>query len=99
MPTNDSYAAKIIADAEALLGKVQRDLEEGAEFYRANNINPDKVLPALEGYLDGKTRQDLQAAIQEDQAAIQREVDEGMARLNFAAPSGANAPKKPRTMV
>jgi hypothetical protein len=99
MPTNDSYAAKIIADAEALLGKVQRDLDDAAEFYRTSNIDPAKVLPALEPHMTANEKLALKRALDEDEAAIQREVDEGMARLNFATPSSGSAPKKPRSMV
>jgi len=99
MPTTDNYAAKIIADAQALLDKVQRDLSESAEFYRANDIDPDKVLPAVEGYMGAQQKQQLQQMLQEDQAAIQREVDEGMARLSFSAAATGSAPKKPRSMI
>lgn len=99
MPTNDSNADQIIADAEALLAKVQRDLDEGAEFFRAHQIDPAKVLPALDVHMGAKEKQDLQKAIDADQADIQREVDEGLARLRFAAPATGGAPKRPRTMV
>lgn len=101
MPTNDSNADQIIADAEALLAKVQRDLDEGAEFFRDNHIDPAKVLPALEGHMGAREKQQLQQALEADQAAIQREVDEGLARQRFAAPASATggAPKRPRTMV
>lgn len=98
MPSQDSPAAKIIADAEALLTKVQRELDEGAEFFRANGINRDKVLPALDAHLDAKGREDLKKTLEADLLAVQRDVDEGMARLNFAT-AAVGAPKKPRAMV
>lgn len=99
MSNSESYAGKIIADADALLAKVQRDLEDGAEFFRTNNINPDKLIPALDGYLCDHDKQALQKALQSDEADIQREVDEGLARLRFAAPPSAGSPKRPRTLV
>lgn len=98
MSQAEGYAAKIIADAEALLGKIQGDLERSADFYRQNGINPDKVAPALEQFLGPKEREELERLIRADQEDIQREVDEAAARHSFAnAPSGGV--KRPRSMV
>lgn len=99
MAQAEGYAAQIIADAEALLGKVQQDLDRAADFYRENGIDPAKVVPALEPYMGLKEVEELNRIMKEDQEAIQREVDEAAARLRFAnAPTGGAA-KRPRNMV
>lgn len=98
MSQPEGYAAKIIADAESLLAKVQSDLDASAEFYRSTGIKPEKVLTACEPYLGPKEKEELARVVKADQEAIQREVDEGMARASFNAPS-SGAPRKPRSMV
>jgi|EndMetStandDraft_7_1072992.scaffolds.fasta_scaffold106475_2 hypothetical protein len=98
MSQPEGYAAKIIADAESLLAKVQSDLDESAEFYRSTGIKPEKVLSACEPYLGPKEKEELNRIVKADQEAIQREVDEAAARASFSAPATGGA-RKPRSMV
>ena len=97
--SQESYAAKIISDAEALLAKVNGELKETDEFYRSMGIDPAKVLPACEPAMGPKERQELAKMMEEDQAAVQREVDEGAARARFSTPSAPTAARKPRPMI
>lgn len=92
MSDSESYANQTVAQADALLAKVQQDLDDAAEFYRSNNIDPDKVLSALEPFMGEAQKVELAKVIEEDQEAIQREVDEGMARLSFNKPSAGSKP-------
>lgn len=99
MTKHEGYAAKILNDADALLSKVQGDLDAAADFYRSNEINPDKVLSAVAPHLGAQEKQQLEKLMAEDQEAIQREVDEGRARLSFSSAPAAGGTKKPRSLV
>lgn len=101
MQDNTSQANQIIRDAEALIAKVQGDLDEAANFYRDNNINPDKIISACEPFLGAKEKAEIERLAKADQEAIEQEVQEGMARINFATspakpPSGI---RKSRAMI
>jgi F0F1-type ATP synthase membrane subunit b/b' len=99
MSDPQNYAAKIIADAESLLSKVNGELEEAREFFRSNDINPDKILSACEPLMGAKEKQDLARLIEQDKADIQREVDEATARNNFSKPMPSGGAKRPRNLV
>lgn len=101
MSQPEGYAAKIISEAQALIGKVQADLDKAADFYREAGINPDKVAPALEQFMGAKEKDEVARLVQADQEAVQREVDEGMAHLRFNTPAsnGTSGARKPRPMV
>lgn len=102
MPQSNSSVPAIVAEAEALIQKVQHDFDAATEFYRGAGIDPAKVLGACEPFMGERERQELRQAIERDQAEVQREVDEGAARLRFstaskAAPGGAS--RRPRNMI
>ena len=99
MAQADGYAAKIISETEALLAKVQGDLQRSAEFYRANGIDPAKATTVLEKYMGPKEKEELAQLLRADQEAVQREVDEGAARARFAAAPASGGARKPRPMV
>jgi hypothetical protein len=93
------YADKIIGEATALLSKVQGDLDQAADYYRTQGIDPIKVLPAIQPHMGDAQREELQKLLAADQDAIQREVDEGMARIKFSSPAQSGGARKPRPMV
>lgn len=92
-----------IRDAETLIAKVQADLDAAAVFYRDNNIDPDKIASACAPFVGAKEKADIEKQAKADEEAIEQEVREGMARMNFsgnlANGSGASAVRKPRTMI
>lgn len=101
MQDNTSQASQTIRDAEALIAKVQADLDEAANFYRDNNINPDKILSACEPFVGLKEKAEIERLARADQDAIEQEVHEGMARLSFgtgtqSSPAGV---RKARNMI
>jgi hypothetical protein len=99
MSQAEGYAAKILSEAEALLGKVQGDLDRAAEFYRSNGIDPDKVAPALAQFIGPKEQAEVERLVQADRDAIDPEVGEAAARANFAnVPAGSSIPR-PRNLV
>lgn len=101
MSQNESYASRIIADAEQLLAKVNGDLNQSEEFFRSLGVKQEKIAPALEQHMGPRQREELAQMVRQDQDSIQREVDEGSARLKFSTPSPATSsgPKRPRPMV
>jgi hypothetical protein len=99
MSQAEGYAAKIISEAEALIGKVQGDLDRAAEFYQSNGIDPEKVAPAMEQFMGAKERAELEQLAKADREAIDQEVAEGAARANFADASSGGGVKRPRNLV
>ena len=101
MQDNTSQASQIIHDADALIAKVQGDLDTAANFYRDNNIDPDKILSACEPYVGLKEVAEIERLAIADKEAIEKEVQEGMARLNFAASAQSSAAgvRKSRNMI
>ena|SRR5436190_20485752 len=94
------YADQIISEANSLIAKVNGDLQESGSFYRSMGIDPDKVLPACESAMGPKQRDELAKLLAQDQEAVQREVDEGMARIKFSSPTPpAGGARKPRSMI
>lgn len=92
--------SQTIQEADALIAKVQRDLDDGAEFFRSNNINRDKVMEACAPFIGAKEKAEMERVAQEDFEAIEQEVREGMARINFAASAGnAGGLRKSRNMI
>lgn len=91
-------AASVIAEAERLVGDIQRQLDAAANFYAEYGIDPDKMVQALEPSMGPKEKEDLARIVQADQEAIQREVDEGAARLRFTS-AAASVPKPRRSLV
>ena len=89
----------VVAEAEALIQKIQQDFAAAAEFYRDADIDPAKVLGACKPFMGERERQELQQAMARDQAEVQREVDEGAARLRFSAAPKTGVPKRPRNMI
>lgn len=94
------YADQIISEANSLIAKVNGDLQEGIDFFRSHDINPEKVLPACESHMGAKERDELAKLLAQDQEAVQREVDEGMARHRFSQPTApSGGARKPRSMI
>ncbi len=104
MLQQDNPVSSVIAEAEALLRKIQQDFDAAAEFYRSNDIDPAKVESACAPFMGERERQELRQIVDNDQAEIQREVDEGAARLRFCSPSTtakavSGAARRPRNMI
>lgn len=98
MTSTHQRAEQVLSEAQAVLSQVKHDLERSADFLRHNGIDPDKVLPALRPFMGPQQQQALQEQMREDQAAIDREVEEGMSHLRFTTPA-PRVGKSPRRMV
>lgn len=104
MLQQDTPVPSIVAEAEELIRKIQQDFDAAAEFYRSNDIDPAKVEGACEPFMGERERQELRQIVENDQAEIQREVDEGAARLRFSNSSTSSKPvsggaRRPRNMI
>ncbi len=95
MSQENERAERIMAESEALIAKVQRELDEAEAFYREQGID----LEALERSLGPKEKEEVARLLAEDKAAIERAVDEEKARLSFNSPSQASRPGKFRSMI
>lgn len=82
--TDDTQA--LIEAAEALIQKVQSEQENIDGFYRAENLDPEKVQQTLNDSLTDETRAQAAAEFQADLDAIEQEVAEESARLSFKSP-------------
>src|SRR5690606_447398 len=85
MSQPDPRTNEIVAKAQALLSKVQADLQASMDFYRDNDIDPRKLTSACEPHLGPAQKKTLADMLQEDADAIQREVDEASVPVREAS--------------
>jgi hypothetical protein len=96
--SQQGYADKIISEAKALIDKVNGDIEQSADRIRSMGLDPSKVVSACEPHMGTKQRDELAKLLAQDKEAIDREVDEGMARVKFSTTAPSTG-RKPRPMV
>lgn len=101
MSQPNSPVPSVVAEAEALIQRIQQDFDAAAEFYRSSDIDPAKVLGACEPFMGERERQELRQIVERDQAEIQREVDENAARLRFSSAQkpASGGVRRPRNMI
>lgn len=88
----------IIAQAQALLDRVQRDLAAGDERFRQQGLDPAKVRATLQSILTPQDRAQAEQAFQADMQDVEQEVREATARRAFAATATSNVRRR-RPMV
>lgn len=96
MATSENTPEIIMAQAQALIDKVQSDLEAGADFYRNQGLNPEKVHAVLQQELTPQGEQEVRQAFASDMEEIEQEVREELARSAFAAPPPSTKASRPR---
>ncbi|HLU14364.1 MAG TPA: hypothetical protein VKZ71_00875 [Burkholderiaceae bacterium] len=88
---NDPQA--VIDAANALIEKVQQGQDDIDAFYRAENLDPEKVNHILEQSMTDEIRAKAQQEFDADMEAVEREVAEEAARRSFqnssTPPSGS----------
>lgn len=100
MPNPQDTPETLMAQAQALIDRVERDIESTAEFYRREGLDPDKVRKTLEDTLTAEQRQQAQQAFQADMEAVEQEVQEEAARRSFGKPAPATgAVRRRRQMI
>lgn len=95
--TNDTQA--LIDSANALIQKVQSDQETMDGFFRAENLNPEKVRQVLGEALTDEARAQAEAEFQADLDAIEQDVAEESARLSFKSPQDLTPPSPDINMI
>ncbi|WP_175505179.1 hypothetical protein [Comamonas antarctica] len=89
-----------MAKAQALIEKVQRDLESGDQQIRNQGLDPQKVRTTLQDQLTPQASAEARAAFEADMAAVDQEVGEERARASFATPArSSGGPRRPRSMI
>lgn len=97
--TQQQTPADIVAQAQALIEKVQQQLADGEQFYRDQGLNPDKVRTVLEEQMGAKERESAHQAFKADMEAVEQEVREEQARRSFNAPASQTIVRRPRAMI
>ncbi len=90
----------LMDQAQALIDRVQSELESSEDFYRSQGLAPEKVRAVLQGELTPQGRQEAEQAFASDMDAVEQEVREELARTSFAAPpQNTNTVRRRRPMV
>ncbi len=98
MATSKDSPEAIMAQAQALIDRVQGDLAAGEALLRSQGLDPEKIRETMEDHLTIQGRLQAQDAFQTDMAAVEQEVREEAARHSFASPS-ASSVRRRRPMV
>lgn len=89
----------IMAQAKALIDRVQGNLAAGEALLCDQGLDPEKIRETMEDHLTLQGRLQAQQAFQADMAAVEQEVREEAARLSFAAPTVSNSVRRRRPMI
>jgi hypothetical protein len=96
----DTTPESIMAQAQALIEQVQRDLDAGEAMYRDLGLDPDSVRAALQARMTPELHEQARQAFEKDQQDIEQQFHEELARAGLTAPSKSAKPtRRPRFMV
>lgn len=98
MATQDSTES-LMAKAQALIDKVQRELQSSEEQIRSQGLDPQKVRTTLQAHLTPQASAEARAAFEADMAAVDQEVSEERARASFSMPVKSSGVRRPRSMI
>jgi hypothetical protein len=92
----------IMAQAQALVEQVERELEASEEEFRRMGIDREQLLAALEARMTDAQREQMEQEVQAHMDNIEREMREERTRQAFVRPAGngtAAGVKRRRNMV
>ncbi|WP_159910921.1 hypothetical protein [Pantoea sp. 18069] len=96
----DTSPESIMAQAQALIDQVQRDLDAGDALYRDLGLDPDSTRAALQAQLTPELHAQAREAFEKDKQDIEDQFREDLARAGLTAPSKSPKPtRRPRFMV
>jgi len=96
----DTTPESIMAQAQALIEQVQRDLDAGEAMYRDLGLDPDSVRASLQARMTPELHEQARQAFEKDQQDIEQQFHEELARAGLTAPSKSAKPtRRPRLMV
>lgn len=94
------HPQNLIAEAQALIDRVQRDLESGEDFLRSQGLDPEELRKSMESQLSPQQRQEAQQAFQADLDAAEQEVQQAALHRAFATPAASNRRvRRPHPMI
>lgn len=94
----DTTPESIMAQAQALIEQVQRDLDAGEAMYR--DLGLDSVRAALKARMTPELHEQARQAFEKDLQDIEQQFHEELARAGLTAPSKSPKPtRRPRLMV
>ncbi|WP_315124575.1 hypothetical protein [Comamonas antarctica] len=100
MPNPQDTPETLVARAQELIDRVQRDMASTEEFYRREGLDANKVRATLEDSLTVAQRLQAQQAFQADMEAVEQEVREEAARQSFGRQTPATgAVRRRRQMI
>lgn len=88
----------MMAQAQALIERVQSDLAASEDLLRSQGLDPVKVRETMLDLLTIQGREQAQQAFQADMDAVEQEVREGAARQAFASPAPSSVRRR-RPMI
>ena len=94
MATPQDTVESLMAEAQALIVRVQRDLTASEEDLRRQGINPAQMRAQLEAGMTDVVQEQARQAIQADMDAVEQEVREELARRSFSRPPSSSARRR-----
>lgn len=82
-------AGRIIAEAEQLIGEIQRQLESGDDPLRSQGVDTERMRSTIAAALGSGEREEAARLVREDLIAVDQEVAEARTRLAFSSPAGS----------
>ncbi len=98
MPQADGQIAQIIAQADALLKKVQADLDASLDFFRESGIDYQRLSEHVAPHFGPEQRAQVNHLVQADIQEARKEARDAATRAGVGV-NGTRPPKRPRHMV
>jgi len=98
MPQADGQIAQIIAQADALLKKVQADLDASLDFFREAGIDYHRLSDHVASHYGAEQQAQVARLVEADVQTARREAQDAATRTGIGQ-SGTRPPKRRRNMV
>jgi len=95
----EERAQEIMAQATKVLNEAQSRLDEADEFFRASGLDREKTSRFMASQMTPADKAKLDAMVQADLEAVEREVQEARTRESANRPAASGGPRRPRPMV
>lgn len=98
MTQADGQVAQIIAQADALLKKVQADLDASLDFFKESGIDYQRLSEYVAPHYGPEQQAQVARLVQSDLQAARKEARDAATRAGIGQ-SATRPPKRPRNMV
>lgn len=98
MPQADGQIAQIIEQADALLKKVQADLDASLDFFRESGIDYQRLSEHVAPHFGPQQQAEVNRLVQSDLQVARKEAQDAAMRAGVGV-NGTRPPKRPRNMV